>query len=130
MPSQIVASFAPGLNNRRPTDQLDLKLPDGTPATFLREAVNCDISAQGTIRRRPGFGLSRAGVVHSVWGDGHAQGYAVIDGVLSGVKVAPTGASEITPITFVGHRRVSYSRGATGGVYWSNGILTLSLIHI
>jgi hypothetical protein len=128
MASHTIASFAPGLNNRRPSDQLSLKLADGTPATLLREAVNCDISAQGAIRRRPGFGLSRAGVVHSVWGDGQAQGYAVIDGVLSSIKVAPTGASEITPITFVGHRRVSYSRGATGGVYWSNGILSGRLV--
>jgi hypothetical protein len=128
MRSQKITSFAPGLNNRRPPDQLEEKLRDGTPATFLREAVNCDISAKGTIRRRHGYAQAAAGVVHSVWGDGQAQGYAVIDGVLSGVKVSPTGQPMITPITFVGHRRVSYSRGAQGEVYWSNGGLSGRLV--
>ncbi len=128
MRSQKITSFAPGLNNRRPPDQLDERLRDGTPATFLREAVNCDISAKGTIRRRPGYTQSVAGVVHSVWGDGQAQGYAVVDGILSGVRVAPTGQPFVVPITFVGHRRVSYSRGAQGEVYWSNGGLSGRLV--
>lgn len=128
MRSQKITSFAPGLNNRRPPDQLDEKLRDGTPATFLREAVNCDISAKGTIRRRPGYTQSLAGVVHSVWGDGQAQGYAVVDGILSGVRVTPTGQPSVVPITFVGHRRVSYSRGAQGEVYWSNGGLSGRLV--
>ena len=128
MRSQKITSFAPGLNNRRPPDQLDEKLRDGTPATFLREAVNCDISAKGTIRRRHGYAQAAAGVTHSVWGDGQAQGYAVIDGVLSGVKVSPTGQPTIAPITFAGHRRVSYSRGAQGEVYWSNGGLSGRLV--
>ena len=74
MRSQKITSFAPGLNNRRPPDQLDEKLRDGTQATFLRDAVNCDVSAKGTIRRRPGYTLTASGVVHSVWGDGQAQG--------------------------------------------------------
>ena len=128
MRSQKITSFAPGLNNRRPPDQLDEKLRDGTQATFLRDAVNCDVSAKGTIRRRPGYTLTASGVVHSVWGDGQAQGYAVIDGVLSGVKAQPSGQPLIAPITFVGHRRVSYSRGAQGEVYWSNGTLSGRLI--
>lgn len=128
MRSQKITSFAPGLNNRRPPDQLDEKLRDGTPATFLREAVNCDISAKGAIRRRPGYTQSVAGVVHSVWGDGQPQGYAVVDGILSGVRVAPTGQPSVVPITFVGHRRVSYSRGAQGEVYWSNGGLSGRLV--
>lgn len=123
-----IASFSPGLNNRRPADQLDLTLPDRTPATFLRDAVNCDISANGAIRRRPGYTRAIAGVVHSVWGDGQPQGYAVIDGVLSGVKASPTGQPTITPITFAGHRRASYSRSAQGEVYWSNGGLSGRLV--
>lgn len=128
MASNTIASFAPGLNNRRPSDQLDTSLPDRTPATFLRDAVNCDISAKGAIRRRPGYALSTVGVVHSVWGDGKDQGYAVIDGVLSGVKVPYGGQPIVTPITFVGHRRVSFSRGAQGEVYWSNGTLSGRLV--
>lgn len=122
MKQQKIASFAPGLNNRLPPDQLDQVLPDGTPATFLREAINCDINTRGAVRRRAGYTRTSAGVVHSVWGDGAEQGYAVIDGVLNSVLVGADGRAALTPIMFVGYRRLSYSRGAQGEVYWSDGI--------
>ncbi len=45
-----------GINNRRPTDRLGV---DET-GTFVRDAVNVDLSAVGTFQRRAGFDLLQA----------------------------------------------------------------------
>lgn len=117
-----INSFSPGLSNRRQPDRLDVTLPDRTQATYLREAINCDVTSSGSIRRREGYAQARAGVVHSLWGDGAQDGCAVIDGVLSVITARHGAAPAISPVAQVGYRRLSYSRGADGAIYWSDGV--------
>jgi len=55
-----------GVNNRlRQTE--GMVGPDGTPAQFVREAVNVDLSLEGKPRRRKGSELVDAGFCHSLW---------------------------------------------------------------
>lgn len=115
-----VGSLAPGLNNRLEPTQLQTKLPNGADATYLYGADNVDINAKGFLRRRRGQTLGLAGRAHSIWGDAKG-GFAVMDSNL--VQLAPGGAGLTSSVVRTGmpQRRVSYSRGADGDVYWSNG---------
>lgn len=57
--------FPVGADNRTP--DFKLKLPDGT-GHLLRDALNVDVTAQGTAKTRAGYALAQAGNdCHSLW---------------------------------------------------------------
>lgn len=116
-----VGSLAPGLNNRLEPTQLATVLPDRSRGTYLFGADNVDINQKGYLKRRRGSTSVIAGVAHSLWSDAKG-GLAVLDDTL--VQLSPSGAGLAhTPVrTGMARRAVSYSRGADGDVYWSNGV--------
>ncbi len=108
--------FNLGTNNRRP--EFDLRTRDGS---FLRSAVNVDISATGSVRRRQGGSKVLEGVdVHSLWGNLDSAFY--VDGSTLYHAKNLMGDSVVTPIdtTMSDNRRVSYA--AVGSdTFYSNG---------
>lgn len=115
--SKPFADFSPGVSNRFPPNKLETRLATNMPASYLRDAVNCDVTAKGTLVRRPGYRRALTANVRDLWGDGADDGYAVIDGVLCRLDAALT----TTPLVDVGTARVSMSRGPDGTVCWSDG---------
>lgn len=68
-----VGPFNLGVNNRLPDTQLVVP----KVGTFLRSAVNVDLSGPGTVKRRQGFAASALGTdMHSLYSDG-TTAYAV-----------------------------------------------------
>jgi hypothetical protein len=110
-----IGPFA-GMNNRRP----DTRLANADGSTFLRNAVNVDLTASGTLKRRPGVELAIAGAdAHSLWGSDQAAYY--IDGtdlceVAQGIK------KNVIRSGLIPGRRASFARVGED-VYWSNGIV-------
>lgn len=116
-----IGSLAPGVNNRLEPTQLRTVLQDGrTKATFLYGADNVDINAKGYLRRRAGQTLMAQGNAHSLWPDG-LGGYVVIDGVLRDFVMQGTALAGQPIRQGLPRLPISYSRGADGEVYWSNG---------
>ena len=57
--------FPAGMDNRAP--DYKLRLPDGA-GHLLRDALNVDVTAQGTVKTRAGYALTQAGNdCHSLW---------------------------------------------------------------
>ncbi len=123
MTTQKIASPIQGLTNRRQLAQLETRLADGTPATYLREATNCEINSIGGITRRRGYNTLVSGRAHSLWGDGGDFGYVVIGGVLQQLRAD----GSLYPVTVVGSSKLSYSRGSDGRVYWSDEVRLMGL---
>lgn len=112
--------FTPGVNNRRELSRLSAA--EGT--RYLAGACNVDLSADGLIRRRAGRTLTISGSAHSLWSPpDFSFGMAVLDGDLCWLEAVDTSLSAITVRESVGSAPVSYSQGADGGLYWSNGTL-------
>jgi hypothetical protein len=113
--------FIPGVDNRRPEFKMKGD-PRADKGDFLRFAVNADITAQGTVKRREGYtNVLAGGDCHSFWADGPDA--FMVDGTtlkritgLPGVAIATTMRTGLTP-----GRPVSYVRAQTS-IYYSNGI--------
>lgn len=106
-----------GLNNRLRPTSLGHRTPNNAPATYLSKADNVDIGEDRVIRRRSGMELAIPGKAHSLWADRDGA-FAVVDGQLLSLS------QNLTPTvlrTGMPSARVSYSRGADGAVYWTNG---------
>lgn len=125
---QKIASFAPGLNNRRGPTQLDTIGADRTRATYLAAAENVDINAKGRVRLRRGTTRKLTGRAHSLWGDDRGT-YCVLDGVLGALSQV-SGAIQFTPIRADIPRPLSYSRGADGEVYWTDGAVVRRIVGV
>lgn len=112
------SSLALGINNRREPTRL---AAGGEGATFLYAADNVDIDAQGFVKRRAGATRVLEEATHSAWDHDGEYGFAVIDGVLT--RLDPAGAGLLKTPVRPGMPRatVSYSMGADGAVYWTNG---------
>lgn len=112
-----VGTFAPGMDNRRP--DFSLRTKEGY---LQRDAVNIDLTGSGSIKRRRGYTLARAGVeAHSIWSDDSAAFYvdgttlyalSAFDGDLTATAVA-TGLTQ--------GLAVSYWPAPEGGTYWTDG---------
>ena len=62
--TQSIGPFPLGMDNRAP--DYKLSLPDG--GHLLRDALNVDVTAQGTVKTRAGYALTHAGSdCHSLW---------------------------------------------------------------
>ena len=111
-----IGPFA-GINNRLPDHQLAVVERGRKAGDYLRNAVNVDLSAAGTLQRRKGATLALAGAdCHSLWGD--AGGAFYVDG--DAIKTFPNGAvvrAGLTP-----GRAVSWCRLPDGRAAWSNGV--------
>ncbi|MGH9893174.1 MAG: hypothetical protein ACREA0_14530, partial [bacterium] len=96
----------------------------------LRNAVNVDISQDGSPRRRPGRTERIAGDVHSTWSDGNIL-LAVVGNTLTKITVNPTtgaltqtvlrsGLAPGVPLTYT---------EVNGEVYYSNGAITGKIVN-
>lgn len=112
------SSLALGVNNRREPTRL---ATGGEGATFLYAADNVDIDATGFVKRREGVTRAIIGATHSAWDHDGEFGFAVIDDVLTRLDPAGAGLSQTAVRVGMPRCAVSYSRGADGAVYWTNG---------
>lgn len=111
-------SLARGINNRRePTRLAD----GGEGATFLYGADNVDIDAQGYVKRRVGATRALAGAWHSAWDNDGKFGFAIVDDVLTRLEPNGAGLDQVAIRAGMSRAEVSYSLGADGAVYWTNG---------
>ena len=122
--SLVLGPFTPGMNNRRPDFKLE-KIEGGIRTSFVRSAVNADITGQGTIKRRPGFVLALSGSdCHSLWTVSDGSFGLYIDYAtlyrISGTAHAPIKTALRTDMS-PGHL-VSFAETASG-VYYSNGVV-------
>lgn len=113
-------SLAPGINNRLEPTQLQTVLPDRSKATFLYGADNVDINKKGYLKRRRGSAITIASQSHSIWSDKQGA-FAVIDGTLTALAASGPGLASSAVRAGLPALPVSYSRGADGDAYWSNG---------
>jgi len=106
-----------GMNNRLPDHQLGLVERGRKAGDYLRNAVNVDLTATGTLQRRKGTTLALAGAdCHSLWAD--EQGAYFVDG--GDLKTFPAG--EVVRSGLTPGRAVSYCRLPDGRCAWSNGV--------
>ncbi|MFM9922749.1 hypothetical protein VLK31_07145 [Variovorax sp. H27-G14] len=123
MPTRPVAigTFT-GVNNRLEQSQLESQPARGVKLQALPAGVNIDLNDKGGVRRRRGQTPRAAGIAHSVWGDGHDDGYAVIGTDL--VRLTPSGPglqAEVMRAGVSAGRPTSFERFPDGAVYYANG---------
>lgn len=112
-----LGSLAPGLNNRLEPTKLATRLADRSEATYLYGAENVDLMGEGYVKRRRGQTLLDATASHSIWSD--LTGGYVVQG--TDLRRFDGGTLGSVIRANMPNRPVSYSRGADGVVYWSNG---------
>lgn len=104
-----IGPFPFGMDNRAP----DFKLSLGDGGHLLRDALNVDVTAQGTIKTRPGYTLSESGQdCHSAWAPiGGAYGLYCDSGDIFRLDVRDDGSTtrtqvasgygRVTPVAFI-----------------------------
>lgn len=109
-----------GLNNRRPDDQLREEERGRATGNYLKNAINVDITSEGTLVRRKGVELMVAATqARSLWCDGTTMLCAVggdlcIVGEDASLTVIKSGLIPSLPI--------SYTSVPGFGIVWSNGV--------
>lgn len=104
-----------GINNRLPDHQLGIVERGRKAGDYLRNAVNVDLTAAGTLQRRKGSTLAQAGAdCHSLWSDGEQAFYVDGDTLYQYPRIALR--SGLVP-----GRRVSWCKTPTDDVVWTNG---------
>lgn len=104
-----------GMNNRRdPT-----RMSAGDAGDYQRIAENVDLDG-GFLRLRPGF-TEAMFEAQQVWGDGLADGYALVDGNLERLRAAGAGLERTIVRYGMSGQPVSFERAPTGDVVWSDG---------
>lgn len=102
--TQRIGPFPLGMDNRAP--DFSLALPDG--GHLLRDALNVDVTPQGSIKTRPGYAVAQAGTdCHSLWAPpGGDFALYVDDGTLyrldaAGVRTSvASGFGRMTPVRY------------------------------
>ena len=124
--AQRIGPFPAGMDNRAP--DYKLRLPDGG-GHLLRDALNVDVTAQGTVKTRAGYALAQAGNdCHSLWSPVEGD-YAlyVDDGDLYRIDTAKSlvasGFGNATPVRYTQvYEAVYFTDGLRVGSYHpSNG---------
>lgn len=97
----------------------------------LRNAVNVDISQDGTLRRRPGRASRIAGDVHSVWSDeDQTILLVVVINALKKITVDPTTGTLTQTTLRSGLAALPLTYTAVNGeVYYSNGAITGKVVN-
>ena len=119
--AQRIGPFPAGMDNRAP--DYKLRLPDGG-GHLLRDALNVDVTAQGTVKTRAGYALAQAGNdCHSLWSPVEGD-YAlyVDDGDLYRIDTAKTliasGFGNATPVRYTQvYEAVYFTDGLRAGSY-------------
>ena len=119
--TQRIGPFPAGMDNRAP--DYKLSLPDGG-GHLLRDALNVDVTAQGTVKTRAGYALAQAGNdCHSLWSPVEGD-YAlyVDDGDLYRIDTAKTliasGFGSATPVRYAQvYEAVYFTDGLRVGSY-------------
>ena len=119
--AQRIGPFPAGMDNRAP--DYKLRLPDGG-GHLLRDALNVDVTAQGTVKTRAGYALAQAGNdCHSLWSPVEGD-YAlyVDDGDLYRIDTAKTliasGFGNATPVRYTQvYEAVYFTDGLRVGSY-------------
>lgn len=105
-----------GINNRLPDHQLGVVERGRKAGDYLRNAVNVDLTAAGTLQRRKGSTLVVPGSdCHSLWSDGEQAFY--VDG--TNLKRF-TGEVVATGLAY--GRPVSFCKAPTSDVIWTDGV--------
>lgn len=117
----VIGPFPLGMDNRRP--DFKLALADGGHA--LRDALNVDVTPQGTVKTRAGYALAESGVdCHSAWAPiGGAYGLFCDSGDLYRIDVADDGSTTRNQIAS-GYGRITpvvYAQ-VNEAVYFTDGI--------
>lgn len=114
--------FPMGMDNRAPDSKL--KLPEGA-GHLLRDALNVDVTEQGTVKTRTGYAQSLAGSdCHSLWAPiGGAYALYCDDGVINRLDVSSVGAvsKSIIDSGFGGITPVRYAQ-VNEAVYFTDGL--------
>lgn len=121
-----IGPFPGGMDNRRP----DFALSNGDAGDLLRDAVNVDVTAQGTLKRRAGSTLAQPGLdCHSLWHPA-SEAYALYadagdlyrlapnaTGALTRTQIA-SGFGRVNPVSFCEvHEAVYFTDGLRRGSY-------------
>lgn len=120
---QRIGPFPLGMDNRVP--DFKLKLPKDA-GHLLRDALNVDVTAQGTVKTRAGFALTRAGLdCHSLWSP-LSGSYALycdegtiyrVDASMTPIAVA-TGFGRMTPVRYAEvNEAIYFSDSVRSGSY-------------
>ena len=105
-----------GINNRLPDHQLGIVERGRKAGDYLRNAVNVDLTAAGTLQRRKGSTLAVPGTrCHSLWSDGERAFYA------DGSDLKQFGGGTVAAGLAYG-RPVSFCKTPTGDVIWTDGV--------
>jgi hypothetical protein len=119
VPTITVGPFL-GVDNRRPDHRLAATERGRKAGDYLRNAVNVDLSASGTLTRRPGTTLAVAGTnCHSLWSEADARLFVEGD-TLHALDHALAKTALRTGLT--PGMRMSYCVAGTD-VYYTNGVV-------
>ena len=121
--TQRIGPFPLGMDNRRPDFKLALGREEGG-GHLLRDALNVDVTAQGTVKTRAGYALTQAGNdCHSLWSplEGDYALY-VDDGDLYRIDTAKSlvasGFGNATPVRYTQvYEAVYFTDGLRVGSY-------------
>lgn len=115
--------FTLGVNNRRPDFKLDRRTAGGRKEWFLRSAVNIDLTAEGTAKRRAGYTQVFSGSdCHSLWSNGDVALFVDYDTLYRVTGGADELVKTVVRNNLTPGRLVSYVE-ANGSVYYSNDIV-------
>lgn len=114
--------FTPGMNTRRPDFKMSV-VANRMRQSFVRSAVNADLTAEGSIKRRGGYTLIATGSnCHSLWtNDAHTVGYYVDGNNLVEIGGTPDALhTRVVRSGLAGGRVLSFS-DTNNGIYYSDG---------
>ena len=119
-----IGPFTLGVNNRRPEYEMDRPAANGAKQAFLRSAINVDITADGSVRRRSGMQRVLAGdACHSLWSADGSVGYYVDGGDLCRVVMAGDSlAKAVLRTDMLVDTPVSFADTPVG-IHYSDGVL-------
>lgn len=119
--TQRIGPFPAGMDNRAP--DYKLRLPDGG-GHLLRDALNVDVTAQGTVKTRAGYALTQAGGdCHSLWSPVEGDYALYVDGgdlyrIDTAKSLVASGFGNATPVRYTQvYEAVYFTDGLRVGSY-------------
>jgi hypothetical protein len=103
-----------GVNNRASNSRL--------PQDALRNAVNVELLADGSVRRRDGYSLVTAGAYHSLWSENDVA-LVVKANALTSINYQTLAETTLLSGLSAG-RPMVYHYGPDSTVYYTNGVIT------
>lgn len=118
-----IDSIVLGMNNRRPDFKLE-KREGGRVDSFVRAAVNTDITAEGSAKRRRGYANFFSGArCHSLWANATGTQMFFADGTeLKRVTGSLDAPAVTTVATGLSAAPLSLVEDPTGQIYYTDGV--------